>query len=110
MGPVDIAGVLAREGPKYPPAPAGVTPNYVDPESNGDMFMEGSLITLCVAFVCLLLRLATKTFMAGRRISWDDGKYPEPWKLSGNSKLTSLSARRSSFGKTLRLFEHLSRY
>ncbi|KAF2122028.1 hypothetical protein BDV96DRAFT_562816 [Lophiotrema nucula] len=64
--------LLARENAKYAPAPPGVTPNYEHPASNGGMYMAGTLTTLVVAFICLLIRLGTKQWGPRRRLQWDD--------------------------------------
>lgn len=65
--------VLARENAKSAPPPPGVTPNFTNPESNGNMYMAGTLTTLIVATICVVLRLLTKTTMKGRKLGWDDG-------------------------------------
>ncbi|KAF7881614.1 uncharacterized protein EAF02_006302 [Botrytis sinoallii] len=67
-----IFDLIGREGFVAAPAPPGVTPNFDHPESNGGMYMAGTLTTLCVAFIFVVLRLTTKVSMAGRKLGWDD--------------------------------------
>jgi len=71
---MELVTLLAREGSVIAPPPPGVIPNYEHPESNGGMYMAGTLITLSFAFIFVGLRITTKISMTGRKLGWDDGE------------------------------------
>jgi hypothetical protein len=73
---MDFILLLKRENAKSAPPPPGVTPNFANPDSNGTMYMAGTLTTLGFASICVVLRLVTKTTMNGRRLGWDDCNSP----------------------------------
>ncbi|KAL4925961.1 uncharacterized protein BDV17DRAFT_163177 [Aspergillus undulatus] len=53
------------------PPPPGVTPNFVNPEYEGDRFVIVNVIFLIISFSSLAIRLWTRTFIA-RGFRWDD--------------------------------------
>ncbi|TEY54225.1 hypothetical protein BOTCAL_0241g00060 [Botryotinia calthae] len=100
-----IFDLISREGFVVAPAPPGVTPNFNHPESNGGMYMAGTLTTLCVAFIFVVLRLKTKVFMAGRKLKWDDDKCYRS--TSHSSDNTSVSPVLIVFALNFRIYDLL---
>jgi hypothetical protein len=54
--------------------PPGVTVNYDHPDSDGHMYIDSVIPTLVIAFICVMIRLATKIWIKTRRLGWDDCK------------------------------------
>ena len=53
--------------------PAGVVPNFIDPESRAYAVLVGSGVITAVTLIFVILRLYTKAFVT-KAIGWEDGR------------------------------------
>lgn len=54
--------------------PPGVTPNFINPESQGHLVVIVAAITLTFAVLAVLMRIYTRALIV-RRLGWDDCEY-----------------------------------
>lgn len=68
----DVLHVVARDHLTL--APDGTPINYINPTSRGTACQIVGLFTLVLAFIIVVLRMGTKTFIL-RKFGWDDCRF-----------------------------------